>query len=145
MWSCGANRQVLRTFQNLTEQRRYSCLSRSSGTDLPLYLTQHTHPHLYQQKFSFLGGLGEADQGGGDSPHQVLQPVEEAEGEGNPAGDLRQRQGKYPTAKKQKQNTNLCLILLSHDESRLAFFFLWMSLLPTRNALLHKSCNSGGI
>lgn len=42
------------------------------------------------------GGLGEADPGGGDSSHQVLQSVEETEGEGDPAGDLWQREGNYP-------------------------------------------------
>lgn len=44
-----------------------------------------------------LGGLGEEDPGGGYSPYQVLQPVEEAEGEGDPAGDLWQRKGNYPS------------------------------------------------
>lgn len=48
-----------------------------------------------------LGGLGETDQGGGDSPQQVPQPVEEAAGEGDPAGDLWQREGNYPSNQKQ--------------------------------------------
>lgn len=43
-----------------------------------------------------LGDLGEEGQGGGDSPQQVPQPVEEAAGEGDPAGDLWQRKGNYP-------------------------------------------------
>lgn len=42
------------------------------------------------------GGLGEADPAGGDSPHQIPQPVEEAAGEGDPAGDFWQRKGNYP-------------------------------------------------
>lgn len=45
----------------------------------------------------FSGVLGEDDPAGGDSSQQVLQPVEEAEGEGDPAGDLWERQGNYPT------------------------------------------------
>lgn len=43
------------------------------------------------------GEVGEADCGGGDSPHQVLQPVEEAKGEGDPAGDLWEGEGNYHT------------------------------------------------
>lgn len=45
------------------------------------------------------GGLGEANPEWGDPAQQVLQPLEEAEREGDPAGDLWQRQGKYPTNK----------------------------------------------
>lgn len=41
----------------------------------------------------FTGRLGEADQRGGDSSHQVLQPVEEAEGQRDSAGDQWQRAG----------------------------------------------------
>lgn len=63
------------------------------------------------------GGVGEADPAGGDTPQQVLQPVEEVEGEGDPAGDLWQRKGNYPT----KKPTNTRLIPLSHHESLLAF------------------------
>lgn len=39
--------------------------------------------------------------GGGHPPYQVLQPVEEAEGEGDPAGDLLEGEGNYQT-----HNTN---------------------------------------
>lgn len=60
--------------------------------------------------------MGEADPGGGDSPLQVLQPVEEAEGEGDPARNLWQRKGNYP--KKQHR-----LMPFASHESRLAFLY----------------------
>lgn len=46
---------------------------------------------------SLSGGLGEADPGGGDPPEQILQPVEKAEREGDPAGDFWQGKGNYQT------------------------------------------------
>lgn len=41
------------------------------------------------------GAVGEAGEGGGDTPEQVLQPVEEAEREGDPAGNQWQGKGEY--------------------------------------------------
>lgn len=46
---------------------------------------------------SLSGGLGEANPGGGDTPEQILQPVEEAAREGDPAGDFWQGKGNYQT------------------------------------------------
>lgn len=66
---------------------------------------------------SLSGGLGEANPGGGDPPEQILQPVEEAAREGDPAGDFWQGKGNYQTQR------NLPVVaLLSHYESLLLFF-----------------------
>lgn len=57
----------------------WGCGCLVGGGDVTLY----SHP----------GFLGEADPGGRHTAHQVLQPVAEAEGPGDPAGDQRQRAG----------------------------------------------------
>lgn len=52
------------------------------------------------------GKVGEADYGGGHSPYQVLQPVEEAEGEGDPAGDVLEGEGNYHTHNTNQQSNH---------------------------------------
>lgn len=76
------------------------------------------------------GGLGEADPAGGDSPHQIPQPVEEAAGEGDPAGDFWQRKGNYPA----KSPSNIASAVKS---------CFWHSLLRISNRFFltnHLSC-----
>lgn len=59
-------------------------LLQNSFANLPYTL----HPFLSA------GAVGEAGQRGGDAADQVLHPVEEAEGEGDPAGNHWQRKSK---------------------------------------------------
>lgn len=64
------------------------CICRGAAADLLCQPPLNLHPSLST------GAVGEAGERGGDPSDEVLRPVEEAEGEGDPAGDHRQRKSK---------------------------------------------------